>query len=108
MSPRVRVLVWYRSPGGGEALVVAACRRINEALAGTPGLLTSELLRAHSDPEGLLVMSEWESLAAFQVWEASTVHPETTATLRAYRDRTQPRPFEVYEVLVSHDESVAR
>ena len=96
----IRVLVWYRTPDAGEDTVIRTCEKINAALAGTAGFLGSELLRARSDPRGLLVLSEWESLEAFQTWEASTEHPETTAALRAYQDRSQQRPFEVYEVLL--------
>lgn len=99
MSDRVRVLVWYRAPLTGVEPVLSACAEIDRALAGTPGFLGSELLRARSDPAGLLVLSEWEDRAAFEAWEATAAHPETTASLRAYRDHTQPRPFEVYEAV---------
>jgi heme-degrading monooxygenase HmoA len=100
MSCRVRVLVWYRAPSDGAEPVIRACERINDTMSGTRGFLGSELLRARSDPAGLLVMSEWESLAAFQTWESSAAHPETTGSLRAYRDDSRRRPFEVYEVLI--------
>jgi heme oxygenase (mycobilin-producing) len=101
VSTLVRVLVWYRTPDSGEETVMRACEWINDALSGTKGFLGSELLRARSDPAGLLVMSEWESLSSFETWEAGAAHMETTASLRAYRDQTQPRPFEVYQVLIS-------
>jgi heme-degrading monooxygenase HmoA len=99
VSGRVRVLVWHRVPESERANVQAAHRQINEALRGTPGLLASELLGARSEPDSVVVMSEWESLAAFEAWESGTGHRGTTAPLRPYRDQQRERGFEVYQVI---------
>jgi heme oxygenase (mycobilin-producing) len=93
---RVRVLVWHRVPAAERGAVEAAYRRISAALRGTPGLLGNELLAARGEPDRVLVMSEWQSLDAFEAWERGTGHRATTAPLRRYRDGD--RSFEVYEV----------
>ncbi len=104
---RVRVLVWHRVPESERANVEQAHRQISAALRGTPGLLASELLRARGEPDSVVVMSEWESLAAFEAWESGTGHRGTTAPLRAYRDQERERGFEVYQV-VAESSSIVR
>jgi heme-degrading monooxygenase HmoA len=80
---------------------VAAFDAIARALAGTPGLLGSELLQASIDVGSVVVMSEWESMAAFKTWEQSATHKATTAPLRPYQDHGRDRLFEVYLVAAS-------
>jgi len=97
MSARVRVVIWYRCPGGaGE--IVGTFGHIARKLHGTPGLLRSELLQAHGETDSVAVMSEWESLEAFRSWETGSNHRGTTAPLRMYHDHRRDRPFEIYEV----------
>ncbi|MEV2275898.1 antibiotic biosynthesis monooxygenase [Nocardiopsis sp. NPDC049922] len=98
MSGRARVLIWHRAPDDGPGAVEDAYRAISEELAGTPGLLGNELLGAVDDAGRLLVMSEWESLAAFLDWERGADHRTATAPLRPFQDRERDRFFEVYEV----------
>lgn len=99
---RVRVLLWHRIPPDGSGAVEDAYHAISTALAGTPGLLGSELLRSVADPERVLVMSEWSSLADFAAWERGDEHKPTTAPLRPYRDRDAARPVEILEVAAAY------
>ncbi len=101
MSGRARVLIWHRAPEDAPGAVEEAYRSISGELEGTPGLLGNELLAACDDGARLLVMSEWESLAAFQKWEGGADHRGATSPLRPYQDRDRERFFEVYEVRAS-------
>jgi heme oxygenase (mycobilin-producing) len=97
MKGRVRVVIWYRCPGGTDE-IVGIFGRIAGRLNGTPGLLNSELLQSYGESDSVAVMSEWESLEAFRTWESGANHRGTTAPLRMYQDRRRDRPFEIYEV----------
>ena len=81
---RVRVLVHMRADPAQAEDVHAAYDAISASLEGTPGLLGNELLHAAGDPCHFAVLSEWESLAAFRVWEGGSVHRRQTAPLRVY------------------------
>lgn len=98
MSGRARVLIWHRAPDEGAGAVTDAYRAISRELAGTPGLLGNELLSSLTDRGSLLVMSEWESLDAFQAWESGADHRSATSPLRPYQDRDRDRFFEIYRV----------
>jgi heme-degrading monooxygenase HmoA len=99
---RVRVLVYAADPEAEPEAVGAAYRTISEELAGTPGLVGNELMRSVSDPASYVVMSEWESMAAFRTWEEGPSHRGTTAPLRPYQDRRAGGPFGLYEVVASY------
>ena len=71
---------------------------VSARLADAPGMLGNELLRDPFDPTSLVVMSRWQSLEAFRVWEAGAEHREDTAPLRPYRDTRAQAAFAVYEV----------
>lgn len=101
MSGRIRVLVWHKAPDAGPELVELAYQRVSAELDGTPGLLRSELLRGRRDPASLLVVSEWESLAAFEAWEQGPGHRPATAPLRPFRDNAPGRSYDIYEVKAS-------
>ncbi len=94
----MRILVWHEARGEGERLT-ELYRQISDALADAPGLLGNELLRSVAGPDGFLIMSEWESLAAFRAWDATPAHL-LTAPLRTYRAaNTRARTYEMYEVV---------
>jgi heme oxygenase (mycobilin-producing) len=99
---RVRVLVWHRAPATQPAAVADAYHAISRELAGTPGLVRNELLGSVAEPDSLVVMSEWESLAAFQVWEQGFQHRKTTSPLRPYQDRARGRHYEVFRVVAAY------
>ncbi|MEV0325265.1 antibiotic biosynthesis monooxygenase [Micromonospora echinospora] len=95
---RARVMVWHRAPADDADAVAKAYDQISRHLEGTPGLIGNELLRSTTDPHRMVVLSEWESLAAFRVWEEGVSHRPSTSPLRQYQDREQENFFEVFEV----------
>jgi heme oxygenase (mycobilin-producing) len=107
MSRRLRVLVYVVSPADEPNAVEVAYHRISQDLAGTPGLIGNELLRSVYEPLGFLVMSEWESLAAFRAWEQSSGHRRKTAPLRPYQDR-RGTFLGIYEVTAAYSEYPGR
>jgi heme-degrading monooxygenase HmoA len=98
MTARARVLIWHRTPADDPEAIRKAYDEISGQLAGTPGLLGNELLASTADPATMLVMSEWQSLAAFQAWESGVDHRSSTSPLRPYQDRERARFFEIFEV----------
>ncbi|MER5772339.1 antibiotic biosynthesis monooxygenase family protein [Streptomyces sp. NPDC001985] len=102
------MLIWHRAPVDEPDAVQRAYERISGGLAGTPGLLGNELLRGVDDPGRLVVMSEWESLAAFKAWERTADHRPATSGLRRYQDRDRDRFFEIYEVTAAFEEAGTR
>lgn len=103
MSDRVRVLVYAAAPGGDIDAISRAYHTISRDLEGTPGLLGNELLRCVHDPDGFVVMSEWESLEAFRAWEGGAAHRDTTSPLRPYQDQRGGASFSVYEVAAAYE-----
>jgi heme oxygenase (mycobilin-producing) len=108
MSGRVRVLLHLRTSPDGIQAVENGYHAISNVLAGTPGLLGNELLRDVSDPGRLVVLSEWETLAAFRAWEKGSAHRQTTSPLRDFQDGDLgDRRYGIYEVTaVYHAEPV--
>ncbi|HEX8780805.1 MAG TPA: antibiotic biosynthesis monooxygenase [Nocardioides sp.] len=102
MSTWVRVLVYALAPGDDPDGVTRAYHLVSEELAGTDGLLGNELLRSVHDPHRFAVLSEWESLAAFNAWERGTAHRPATAPLRPFQDHTRGSSFDVYAVQASY------
>jgi heme-degrading monooxygenase HmoA len=102
MKGRIRVLLLHRAPEAQVGDLTEAYRLISEELRGTPGMLGNELLRSELEPDAFIVMSEWDSLAAFRQWESLPDHKSTTAPLRPYRDTTARRAFDVYTVTAEY------
>ncbi|SCF79699.1 antibiotic biosynthesis monooxygenase [Streptomyces sp. Ncost-T10-10d] len=98
----VRVLLYLRAVEADVPAVEDAYHRISKDLAGTPGLLGNELLREVTDPEAFAVLSEWESLTAFQDWESGSAHRGTTSPLRQFQDGERQRPFALFEVSAAY------
>lgn len=99
MPGEVRVMVYQAAHDETQlAAVRDAYHLVSSRLADAPGMLGNELLRDPFDPTSLVVMSRWESLAAFRAWESGAQHREDTAPLRPYRDHRTDRGFAVYEV----------
>lgn len=95
---RVRVLLWCRESVTDPGAVRRAYREINDRLAGTPGLLGSELLRSEIEPGAVAVLSEWVSMAAFLAWEKGPDHRDATAPLRPHQHQRGDRSFDVFQV----------
>ncbi|MBT2470711.1 antibiotic biosynthesis monooxygenase [Streptomyces sp. ISL-66] len=99
MPGEVRVLV-YQAAHDEEQLAAVrdAYHLVSKRLAVVPGMLGNELLRSPADPTALVVVSRWESMAAFRTWEEGAEHREDTAPLRPFRDTRTSAPFALYEV----------
>jgi heme-degrading monooxygenase HmoA len=91
-------MLYCRADGPDAERVVAAYHQISGDLSGTDGMLGNELLRDVLDPSSFVVLSEWESLAAFRAWEQGSAHRGTTSPLRPFQDKDRERPFGLYEV----------
>jgi heme-degrading monooxygenase HmoA len=99
MPGEVRVLVFQAAYDETQlAQVRAAYHQVSERLAQVPGMVGNELLRSPMDASVLVVMSRWESLAAFQKWESGADHRQDTAPLRPFRDTRTAAGFAIYEV----------
>jgi heme-degrading monooxygenase HmoA len=97
----VQVLLFAAGAPDDDA-VTGIYHHISRQLAGTPGLLGNRLL-ARADGSGrFVVVSEWESLAAFRAWEDGPDHRGVTAPLRPYHDRSMGAAFGVYQVTASY------
>jgi heme oxygenase (mycobilin-producing) len=96
----VRVLIFYRAPDGDSEVIEKSYHAVSQALASTSGLLRNELLRDLRDEAGYVVLSEWESVTAFQEWEAGPTHRGNTSPMRSYQDRdNHTNHYGVYEVV---------
>jgi heme-degrading monooxygenase HmoA len=100
---RARVLIFYRAPADDPGVIEKAYHEASQALENTPGLLRNELLSDVMDPAGFVVLSEWESLTAFQAWETGPAHKGNTSPLRPYQDRdNHTRHYGVYAVTAAY------
>jgi heme-degrading monooxygenase HmoA len=85
MKGRARVMLFVQAPAEEQAAVEEAYHRVSDSLRGTPGLLHNELLHSSSQPSSYVVLSEWESMESFKVWEHGPVHRGSTPDpLRRY------------------------
>ncbi|GII95055.1 antibiotic biosynthesis monooxygenase family protein [Sinosporangium siamense] len=105
MSDRgtARVLIYYRAPGGDSEVIEKAYHEISAEMAGTAGLLRNELIRDADEPDSFLVLSEWQDLDAFRLWERGPQHRGTTSPLRQYQDRDRGRRhYGIYQVVAAY------
>ena len=71
------MLIYAVAPEADPDGVERAYHQISGALAGVPGLLGNELLReVGRDEAKFVVLSEWESMSAFQRWEQGAGIPD--------------------------------
>lgn len=89
-AARVRVLVHHRAPVDRAHAVREAYFEARELLAGTPGLLRSELLGPPADPCAHVLLMDWASLPDYQAWEAELRRRGHPSPLRPYQDRARP------------------
>jgi heme oxygenase (mycobilin-producing) len=82
----IRVVVHFQAPAGAEAAVERAYHEVSAALSGTPGLLGNTLQRDADRPGRFLVVSDWESLEAYEAWVRGPLHKAQTAPLHPYID----------------------
>jgi heme oxygenase (mycobilin-producing) len=102
VTARVRVLVYACDPGAQPGAVERAYHQVSRALAGAPGLIGNQLLRSVPQPLQFVVMSEWESLAAFRAWEDGAGHRDTTSPLRPLQGGDHSAVFGLYEVAAEY------
>ena len=98
---RIHVLLFAAEPDR-PAAVHEAYHAISRRLSGTPGMVGNTLLEKADGSGGFVVVSVWENLAAFQHWAAGPEHPDVTAPLRAYHDRSMPTSFGVYRIAAEY------
>ncbi len=94
----IRVILWYRTPERDVAGLAETYRQIGEHLAGTPGMVSSELLVSRDEPGVLMVTSRWRTEEDLQRWVHSDTHRHTTP-LRPYLDTGRARPWETFSVV---------
>ena len=91
-----RVMVFAKIVPGQEAAFEAAFQEVSRKVRGTPGHVRDELLRDHDEPGSYVLLSEWESKAAFLAWEDAPIHRQTTTPMRPFwAGRVERRLFEV-------------
>ena len=79
-----RVMVLARIHPGEEKEFEAAYAEVTALVAGTAGHIRDELLRPAEGEDRYILLSEWESSAAFLAWEDAPIHRQTTTPLRPY------------------------
>jgi heme-degrading monooxygenase HmoA len=100
---RARVLIFYRAPSDDPEVIEKSYHAVSQVLAETPGLVSNELLRGVTDQADYVVLSEWESLGAFQQWETGPAHRGNTSPMRPYQDReNHTKHYGIYEVVASY------
>jgi len=104
MTGHVRVLLYASSPKAEPDAVHDIYHQVSQRLAGTPGLLKSELLQDVSDACDFVIMSEWSSLTAFRTWDDGPDHTSATAPLRPYHNHHggYGRAFGIYQVTAEY------
>jgi heme oxygenase (mycobilin-producing) len=102
MTGRPVQVLLFAASAPGDGAVASAYHDISRRLAGTPGLLRNRLLEKADGSGGYVVVSEWESLAAFRSWEEGPDHRGVTAPLRPYHDGRLAVAFGVYEVAAEY------
>ncbi|MCG5218860.1 antibiotic biosynthesis monooxygenase family protein [Streptosporangium sp. KLBMP 9127] len=94
----VRVILWYRVPDEDVRQLTTTYSEIGEQLAGTPGMVSSELLGSQDEPGVIMVTSRWRSQDDLQAWVRSSSHRKTSP-LRPYLDKDRSHPYETFAVL---------
>jgi heme oxygenase (mycobilin-producing) len=79
-----RVMVHARVDPAQRQAFESAFAAVSGRVRGTPGHLRDELLRSDNDPGAYVLLSEWESRAAFLAWEDAPVHREATTPMRPF------------------------
>lgn len=94
----VRVMVFAKIKSGEQAAFEAAFAEVTRKVKGTPGHIKDELLRDTNNPDSYILLSEWESKAAFLAWEDASIHKQTTTPMRPYWAGQVER--KIYEVAI--------
>jgi heme oxygenase (mycobilin-producing) len=79
-----RVMVHARVDPAHSVAFEDAFAAVSRRVRGTPGHVRDELLRSDDEPGAYVLLSEWESRAAFLAWEDAPVHREATTPMRPF------------------------
>lgn len=79
-----RVMVFAAIREGEQDAFEAAYAQVTATVKGTDGHIHDELLRESDRPGRYVLLSEWESEAAFRAWEDAPIHRELTTPMRPY------------------------
>jgi heme oxygenase (mycobilin-producing) len=79
-----RVMVFARVDPSQRQEFESAFETVSGRVRGTPGHLRDELLRSDDDPGAYVLLSEWESRAAFLEWEDAPIHRDATTPMRPF------------------------
>ncbi|WP_328603362.1 antibiotic biosynthesis monooxygenase [Amycolatopsis sp. NBC_00345] len=94
---KARVVFLIRVPRERTEDFLAAYDKIRyEVAEGVPGHLVDQVCQASGDPEQWLITSEWESLAAFEAWEASPDHRTLVKPMRECMTEARSLRFTVH------------
>jgi heme-degrading monooxygenase HmoA len=99
MGSPVCVIVYLLSPNEDRAVIEDAYRRTSWLNDPPEGLRRCELLHDTAEPHRFALLSEWDSLAAYQAWEQGPDHQGKPSPLRPYQDRTRGPHYVVYQQL---------
>lgn len=94
-----RVMVFATVKAGEEEAFERAFAQVRASVAGTPGHLGDQLLRADGRPGSYVLLSEWESTERFLAWEDAPIHRELTTPMRPYWSGAIDR--QIFDVVVS-------
>jgi heme-degrading monooxygenase HmoA len=97
----VRVMVFAKILPGHESAFESAYADVYREVRGTPGLIDGELLRDTGQQGSYILLSEWESEAAFLAWENDPIHRGTTTPMRPHWAGHVER--KIYDVAVRLD-----
>jgi heme-degrading monooxygenase HmoA len=86
-------------PEAGRAALVAAFRERLGAVDGRPGFQRLEVWEDPTDPTALVMVSWWDSEAAFSSYMRSDDHRRSHARIPDGPHRARPRRFRRYQVI---------
>jgi heme-degrading monooxygenase HmoA len=80
---KARIVFLIRIPTERTEEFLAAYEQVRYQVAGgVPGHLVDQVCQSSTDPEQWLITSEWERMADFERWEASSDHRELIRPMR--------------------------
>jgi len=67
----IKIIIRRRVPKEKEAKLLPLLVELRSKATTQPGYISGETLRNVSDPQDFIVISTWQSLEAWKIWEAS-------------------------------------
>lgn len=72
----VKIIIRRRVPKAREGDLLPLLMEMRSKATIRPGYISGETLRNVEDPEDYLVISTWQSVDAWKIWEASNARAE--------------------------------